>query len=387
MAQRFFVLLHYIVSPRFRMIMKRQLVVSLLILLGASAAQADTKPSASDLVGRWNAVIEFGKFKINLKIVQDGKRIKATLDLPDQGAKDLPLSALLFNYPDVRVEIDQFQTAFNGKLSEDRNAIAGEFEEGPGGRPIEVVFKRNTEPEKPELAKTYTFAPGEAQDIRGYWSGSVEGRPGMDMRMGLKIGKLPDGSFHVLMDNFDQGASDVPASSVSHTNGAAKMEWEVFRLTFESKLSADGKELTGTWKQGPKETPVKFARLAKPATALPEGISFVPDKNAPEDIRGHWKGALEVQGNKLRLALKLGKLPDGSFAGTMASLDQGAQELPATSIGYTNPVVRMEWKGINGVYTGAVNKAGTEIDGTWQQGAPLPLKFQRVESADAASKP
>src|ERR1044071_1777090 len=159
--------------------MKRQLVLILLFLLGVFATQADTKPSTSDLVGRWNAVIEFGKFKfkLNLKIApaEDGKRIKATMDMPDQGSKDMPLSALLFNYPDVRVEIDQFRTAFNGKLSEDRNAISGELEEGPGGRPIEVVFKRNTEPEKPEPVKTYTFGAGEAHDIRGYWMGSVEG--------------------------------------------------------------------------------------------------------------------------------------------------------------------------------------------------------------------
>ena len=371
------------------MIMKRQLVFILTLLLGAFAAQAEKKPSAMDLVGRWNALIEFGKFKVklNLKITEDGKRVKATMNMPDQGANEMPISALLFNYPEVRVEIDQFQTAFNGKLSEDRNTIAGEFEEGPGGRPIEVVFKRNTEPEKPEPVKSYTFAAGEAQDIRGYWTGSVEARPGTAMRMGLKIGKLPDGSFQALMDNFDQGASDVPATSVSYTNGAAKLEWEGFRLVFESTLNADGKELTGTWKQGPKGIPVKFNRLAKPATALPEGISFVPDKNSPEDIRGYWKGALDVQGNKLRLALKLGKLPDGSFAGTMASLDQGARELPASSIGYTNPAVRMEWKGLNGVYNGTVNKAGTEIDGTWEQGAPLPLKLLRVESAEAATKP
>src|SRR5262245_27396468 len=121
--------------------MKRQLVLILVILVGAFAAQGDTKPSASDLVGRWNAVIEFGKFKVklNLRVIQDGKRVKAAIDIPDQGAKDIPVNALLFNYPDVRIEIDQFQTAINGKLSEDRNAITGELEEGPGGRPIEVV--------------------------------------------------------------------------------------------------------------------------------------------------------------------------------------------------------------------------------------------------------
>src|SRR5262245_1343971 len=112
---------------------------------------------------------------MNLKIApaEDGKRIKATMDMPDQGSKDMPLSALLFNYPDVRIEIDQFQMAFNGKLSDDGNAISGEFEEGPGGRPIEFVFKRDTEPDKPEQVETYTLATGEAPDIRGYWQSSM----------------------------------------------------------------------------------------------------------------------------------------------------------------------------------------------------------------------
>jgi len=372
--------------------MKRQLLLLLAILVWTFASNADAKPSVSDLIGKWNTVLEFGKFKfkMNLKVApgEESGKIKATVDIPDQGAKDIPVSALLFNAPEVRLEIDQFQTAFNGKLSEDHNAISGEFEEGPGGRPIEVVFKRNTEPEKPEPVKVYTFATGEKPDIRGYWKASLEAMQGMVLRIGLRIGRLPDGSFHVLMDSFDQGASDIPATSVSYTDGSAKIEWELFRAVFESKLSADGNELAGTWKQGPKGNPVKFERLAKPATPLPDGLSFVPDKNSPEDIRGHWKGALEVPDRKLRLAFKLGKLPDGSFTGTMASLDQGGRDLPASSIGYTNPVVRMEWKGIRGVYTGTMNKEGTEMAGTWEQwGNTSPLKLQRVESAEAAAKP
>ncbi|MCI0538331.1 MAG: hypothetical protein L0Z50_24250 [Verrucomicrobiales bacterium] len=373
--------------------MNRQLLPLILtVLICPLTPSLKAKPSATALIGKWNAVIEFSKFKIkmNLKIApaEDGKRIQATMDIPEQGAKDLPVSALLFNSPAVRLEIDQFRTAFNGNLSEDGNSISGQFEEGPEGRPFEVVFKRNTEPDKPEPAKTYTFATGEPPDLRGYWTTSLEAMPGMVLRLGLRIGRLPDGSFNVLLDSFDQGASDIPASSASYSDGSAKIEWELMRVVFESKLSADGKELAGTWKQGPKGIPVKFERLAKPATALPDGISFVPEKGSPEDIRGHWKGSLEVRGNKLRLALKLGKLPDGSFSGTMASLDQGGRDLPVSSVGYTNPVVRMEWKGIRGVYTGTVNKEGTEMTGTWEQwGSPSPLSLQRVESAEAAAKP
>lgn len=114
-------------------------------------------PSALDLVGKWDALIEFGKFrmKLVLRIVpsKDGKKAQVTMDVPEQGAKDVPVSALLFNPPEVRLEIDQFGTTFNGNLSDDGSAITGEFEQGPGGRPAGATFKRNTSPEKSELPK------------------------------------------------------------------------------------------------------------------------------------------------------------------------------------------------------------------------------------------
>src|SRR5437588_3578392 len=108
--------------------MKRPLLLILTILLCAFASRSHAKPSASDLVGKWKTVIEFGKFKfkMDMKIApsEEAGKIKATMDIPDQGAKDIPINAVLFNYPAVRLEIDQFQTAFNGKLSEDGNAIS-----------------------------------------------------------------------------------------------------------------------------------------------------------------------------------------------------------------------------------------------------------------------
>src|SRR5260221_10460643 len=83
--------------------MKRQLITLLLVTLCNFSALA--KPSVTDLAGKWNAVIEFGKFKfkLNMRVVTEdnGKRVKGTLDIPDQGAKDIPVNAMLFNYPDV----------------------------------------------------------------------------------------------------------------------------------------------------------------------------------------------------------------------------------------------------------------------------------------------
>jgi len=293
---------------------------------------------------------------------------------------------LLFNPPDVRIEIDQFGTAFNGKLSQDGGEIAGEFEEGPGGRPFAAIFKKNTDPEKPEAVQAFTFVPGEAKDPRGYWRASLEATPGMTLRVGLKVGRLPDGTFKTTMDSFDQGVKDLPASTTTYSERALRVEWELFKAVFEAKLSENGEELTGTWKQGPKPSTVTFARLAKPATGMPEGISFTPDKGAPTDIRGEWKGTLEVGGNKLRLVFKVGQLPDGKFGGSLVSLDQGNSELPMTSAGFTNPVVFLEFKGIRGQFTGALTNAGKEFHGTWEQfGNPTPLQLRRTEPGAAGT--
>jgi len=299
--------------------------------------------------------------------------------------KGMPVSALLYNDPSVRLEIDQFGTAFNGNLNTDKTAIIGEFEEGPGGKPVKITFKRTRQSDTPEPEKIYTFAPGEAWDIRGYWKATLEAMPGMSLRLGLKIGRLPDQNFAVSLDVFDQGAADIPASSVSFTNSTVSLEWQLLQIVFKGKLSEDGKQLAGDWKQGPRTTKVAFQRLDKPETALPDGISFTPDKNSPEDIRGGWKGTLEIpEGPKLRLALKIGKAPDGSYAGTMASLDQGGREMLASSISFTNPVVRLEWKGIRGVYHGTLNQEGTAMEGKWEQmGKPLPLNLVRANPGEA----
>ncbi len=364
--------------------MKPWLVLSLLAL--ALSTSAATKPSPFDLVGRWEGSVDFGKFKFRLflKVAKTtAGRLAVSMDIPDQGQKDLPINALLFNDPDVRIEIDQIGTAYNGKLNANQNEINGEFEEGPGGRPIPVVFKRSTEPDAPEPEKVFTFAKEEPMDIRGYWKATMEAFPGMTVSVALNIGKIPDGTFRATLDLLDQGAKDIPAASVSVTNKAATLKWQGFQATLDANLSDDGKTLEGNWQQGGRTNKVTFARLDEPATLLPRNLSFEPEKNQPEDIRGTWKGLLEIPNQNLRLEIKIGKAPDGSYAGTLASLDQAGRELPMSTASYTPPKIRLEWRGIRGKFEGTLNKEGTIMEGTWEQfGNPMPLKLERVAASE-----
>ncbi len=360
--------------------MKRiaDLLLAALIALGGASLSA-ASPSAFDLVGKWEGGIDFGrmKFKMILRVAKTPEnRIAATMEIPEQGG--MPLSAMLYNHPDIRLEFDRMGGAFTGKLNAEGNEIAGAFDDGPGGKAMEAKFKKSTEADKPEPVKIFTFSQNEPVDIRGYWKTTMEPFPGMAMRVGLKIGRLPDGTFSAEMDMIDQGAKDIPATKVAYTKPTATMEWQAFQATIEASLSEDGQSMSGEWKQRGKVNKVKLERLSKPATALPDGLSFAPDKSAKGDIRGYWKGTLDAQGQTLRLKIKIGSAEDASLAGSMISVDQGAREFPWTSVTKQENDVRMELKILGAVFSGAVNKNGSEIEGTWQQGVnPLPLKLER----------
>ncbi len=348
------------------------------------AAAAD---STFDLVGRWEGQIEFGKmsFKMGFRVapLKDNRRVAVTMNMPDQGGRDMPCSAILYNPPDVRIETDQPPGVINGKINADRTVIDATFSspEIPGGKPMKLVLKRNTEPEKPEPKKTYDFAPGEATDIRGYWKGAVEFGPGMMIHMGLKVGRLPDGSFVTRMDAFDFGGSDIPAASTSFKDGLARFEWQGFQSVFEARLDAAGTVLAGKWKQRGADKDVSFARLDKPATALPEGVSFDPDKGSPRDIRGHWEGGISENGRQTKMLINIGQLPDKTYAGSLVNRSQGPGEAPAAAVTYDGKDLKMEWKLFNATFKGSLAQDGTRLEGTWEQGGGAkPMSLRRAAS-------
>jgi hypothetical protein len=355
--------------------------ILLLAAILAVGARAADKMTSRDLVGKWEGGVNFGKTKLTLILrvtTNDAGGIKATLDLPDQGQTGLPINALLFNAPDMRLEVDAFNTAYNGEVNENLTEITGAFEEGPGGRPEPVTFKRSTEADAPEPVKSYTFAAGEAPDIRGYWRGEVEAGPMGKLLAGLNIGRLPDGAFKATLDLPEQGAKDIPASTVSYTNGEAVLEWKIFQSTLRAKLSEDGKKLAGHWIQGGRTNPLTYTRLDARFQLLATDLVYTADAGRSDDVRGTWKGTLETPGGKLRLVFRVGRSPDGSFGGTLASPDQGGREIPASNAEYSGSNLKMEFPGIRGKYDGKLSNDGKILEGKWEQfGAPLPLKLER----------
>ncbi len=112
------------------------------------------------------------------------------------------------------------------------------------------------------------------------------------------------------------------------------------------------------------------------ALAVVSLVSLAAPKPA---VVGDWTGALDLgaQG-KLHLIVHVTQNQDGSLTGTMDSVDQNADGIPITSITYKDGALHFECSDIGGSYDGKMNKANSEIDGTWSQsGNSLALNLAR----------
>ncbi len=108
-----------------------------------------------------------------------------------------------------------------------------------------------------------------------------------------------------------------------------------------------------------------------------------------QDLTGDWHGTLKAGPAELRLGLHITKA-DGNLKATLDSVDQGANGIPVTAITLRDSTLKMTINAVHGTYEGKINAGANSIDGTWTQGQPLPLKFERggfPATTHAAAKP
>lgn len=90
-------------------------------------------------------------------------------------------------------------------------------------------------------------APAWAQAHDGDWTGSVK-PPGQELHIVLHITTKPSGTEAVL-DSVDQGVT-IPAAAYKADGNKVSILFLAVGGELEGEFAADGRTLTGTWKQG-----------------------------------------------------------------------------------------------------------------------------------------
>jgi non-heme chloroperoxidase len=106
-----------------------------------------------------------------------------------------------------------------------------------------------------------------AQDISGSWQGTITSPEGRPHRMILRVIHADGGAFKARIYSIDRGFTGDWVDSMTVHDATVQFAVGMLQLSYDGKLSGDGKTITGTWVQGG-STPFTFQK-ATPATTWP----------------------------------------------------------------------------------------------------------------------
>jgi pimeloyl-ACP methyl ester carboxylesterase len=216
--------------------------------------------------------------------------------------------------------------------------------------------------------------------VVGSWEGRVIVTPEISLRITLDVAKGNDGLLSGKWGSPDQGAKDLTLESLEYKDGVLAFSAKIAGATYKGTMNESGTEVVGEWTQGGKGMVLNLMRI-DPSKVVVMAI--------PKELSGNWEGKLKVNGGiELTLALKVEKGKDGALNATLASPDQGANNIPISSIDLKDDVLTFESKAIGAKFTGKKNKKGTAFEGEFNQGgAKLPLTIIKTDKVTERARP
>ena len=137
--------------------MKRLLLISALFCMLANVS------IAQNIIGYWKGTLSLGPTELELcfDIKETNGTLSATMDVPAQGAYDIPVTSISFEMMKLTIAIEAISASYEGTLV--LNNIVGEFTQMGMSLPLTLIKgekaakpKRPQEPQPPFPCLLYT---------------------------------------------------------------------------------------------------------------------------------------------------------------------------------------------------------------------------------------
>jgi pimeloyl-ACP methyl ester carboxylesterase len=214
--------------------------------------------------------------------------------------------------------------------------------------------------------------PSSAPALEGAWEGVLEVDAATHPRAILHLAHGARG-WTATFDSPEQNSFGVPATNV--VVDAAHVHAEVPDVPLSYDASVEGNRLRGTVKWKGRSFALNLERRSASAAEPPTSV--------PAAAEGIWTGALEINGIRLRLVVKIRHAATGWVA-SVDSIDQNVHDIPVDTVTAAGGDLTLTLGRIDGRYAGRI--ASDKMTGTWtQHGQSWPLDLTRTDHAPAAA--
>ena len=191
------------------------------------------------------------------------------------------------------------------------------------------------------------------------------------LHLQLHLSTAPGGTLTGTLDSLDQGALGIPCSDFHVDGKTLSFKVPSVQGGWTGTLDDAGNTLSGTWTQGD-ANPLTFTRITL---------------GKPSPIDGYWLGTLKAGAQSLKIQVTLHSDAAGHEHCTLDSLDQGAFGLPCANVIFAGQNLAFDIPAVKGRWVGKRSADGKSLAGTWTQGSPLPLTFQKVDKPQTPPSP
>jgi len=240
---------------------KRNVLISLFLISAMLVFGQDIIP------GEWDGVLNVQGIQLHVvfHITKTDTGYSATMDSPDQGAKDIPMSKATFENQVLSLDMAAAQINYTGKPDK-AGIMVGTFHQGGQSFPLNLTRKAaEVAVLKPQQVPAN---PDGHNSITGEWNGVLKVQ-GIQLRLVFHITKNDTG-YSATMDSPDQGAKDIPMSKVTYENQVLTIDMAAAQIEYTGKPDSAG-VVVGTFTQAGQSLPlnlthkaVKTAELKRP---------------------------------------------------------------------------------------------------------------------------
>ncbi|MDR3637946.1 MAG: alpha/beta fold hydrolase [Isosphaeraceae bacterium] len=179
--------------------------------------------------------------------------LTASLDSPDQGAKDLKIDTVIRDKTRLVFELKGLAAKFEGKLNDAGTEAKGTWTQGGNALPL-TLKKKDTAIPEPKIVGAEQF-----------WEGKLPIGPGLSYRLVLRVSKTDNGGLVAQLDSPDEGFRGLKVEPITLDAKRLRFELKVSGARYEGTLNASGTEAVGEWAQASAKVPLTFKKTDRPS--------------------------------------------------------------------------------------------------------------------------